>query len=81
MQLHEMGATAIADGVRKGDLKAISTGMDLASGGDTFAAGTKHNEEVGGVPTDHRAYSFWNMRTPMIHHDQQQARSRRGPHA
>ena len=49
--------------------KAFSTGMDLASGGDTFGAEAheRHNEEVGASDsqiTDR--YSFWNMRTPMI---------------
>ncbi|HEX9259257.1 MAG TPA: enoyl-CoA hydratase-related protein [Acidimicrobiales bacterium] len=49
--------------------KAFSTGIDLASGGDTFGAEAheRHNAEVGASDsqiTDR--YSFWTMRTPMI---------------
>ena len=49
--------------------KAFSTGMDLASGGDTFGAEAheRHNEEVGASDSQiTERYSFWNMRTPMI---------------
>ena len=49
--------------------KAFSTGMDLASGGDTFGADAheRHNEEVGASDSQiTERYSFWKMRTPMI---------------
>ena len=49
--------------------KAFSTGIDLASGGDTFGAEAhdQHNAEVGASDSQiTERYSFWTMRTPMI---------------
>jgi enoyl-CoA hydratase/carnithine racemase len=49
--------------------RAFSTGIDLASGGDTFGedAHRQHNADVGASDAEiTERYAFWTMRTPMI---------------